>query len=149
AQGLLSPITSVNKLRASDGHKIYLMCDHEAKRVLGFLKVGRKHLFLFEVRQQIAKICLDSGSGPAGKKMVEADPLCVLDFHVHKSIQRQGIGFKIFKGVLEQRERVRPWELAYDRPSTMLRPFLARHFGLHRGIDQPNRFMVFEEYFFS
>ncbi len=35
-----------------------------------------------------------------------------------------------------------PSEIAYDKPSKMLRPFLRQNFGLMGGIDMPNRFMV-------
>ncbi len=39
-------------------------------------------------------------------------------------------------------EKINPSEIAYDRPSKMLRPFLERNLGLVGGIDMPNRFMV-------
>jgi hypothetical protein len=35
-------------------------------------------------------------------------------------------------------------QIAYDRPSPKLVAFLARHFDLHGGDLQPNRFMIFE-----
>lgn len=50
-------------------------------------------------------------------------------------------------GTVGQREGVAPTEIAYDRPSPKLKPFLRRHFGLSNCLDQPNRFMVFKEYF--
>lgn len=40
-----------------------------------------------------------------------------------------------------------PAGIAYDRPSVKLMAFLKRHFGLRGYTDQPNRFMVFKEYF--
>lgn len=49
----------------------------------------------------------------------------------------------------QQEEGVTPTGIAYDRPSSKLRAFLARHFGLRSPLDQPNRFMVFREYFDS
>jgi alpha-tubulin N-acetyltransferase 1 len=48
----------------------------EGKRVLGLLKVGERNLFYRDF----------SGS------CKEMSPLCVLDFYVHESMQRQGIG---------------------------------------------------------
>lgn len=50
-------------------------------------------------------------------------------------------------GTIQQREGVAPTDIAYDRPSPKLKPFLRRHFGLSNCLDQPNRFMVFKEYF--
>ncbi|CAN0413931.1 unnamed protein product, partial [Ectocarpus sp. 13 AM-2016] len=46
-----------------------------------------------------------------------------------------------------QEEGLTPTEIAYDRPSPKLKPFLGKHFGLHNCLDQPNRFMVFKEHF--
>ncbi len=43
-------------------------------------------------------------------------------------------------------EKIHHSEIAYDRPSKMLRPFLERNFGLVGGIDMPNRFMVSRHY---
>ncbi|CAM9143645.1 unnamed protein product, partial [Choristocarpus tenellus] len=130
AQGLHSAITSMEKLKQNYSHRVYIMCELAGKRILGFLKLGRKHLFLYGVH---------------GNKLTESDPLCVLDFYVQESVQREGIGLKIFKHVLEN-EQVKPTELAFDRPSKMLRSFLARHFGLYKALDQPNRFVIFYEF---
>lgn len=33
--------------------------------------------------------------------MVERDTICLLDFYVHESLQRQGIGFDLFKSALK------------------------------------------------
>ena len=49
----------------------------------------------------------------------EVTPLCVLDFYVHESTQRQGIGKKLFDYMLKF-EKKTPQELAYDRPSPKL-----------------------------
>jgi GNAT superfamily N-acetyltransferase len=35
--------------------------------------------------------------------MVETDPLCIMDFYVHESCQRQGVGLRLFRMVLEVR----------------------------------------------
>jgi alpha-tubulin N-acetyltransferase 1 len=80
--------------------------------------------------------------------MVQADPLCVLDFYTHCSCQRKGLGRMIFQSMLET-ENVNPGELAYDRPSDKLPPFLQRHFGLQDGVLQPNRYMIYPHKFFN
>lgn len=52
-----------------------------------------------------------------------------------------------FRASRLQEERLKPTEIAYDRPSPRLKPFLSKNFGLQDCVDQPNRFMVFKEYF--
>ena len=69
AQGLGAVITTLNKLLVTD-HRLYI---HRSDRnINGILKVGKKNLFI-----------RDSTSG----KMNEIEPLCVLDFYVHESVQ--------------------------------------------------------------
>ncbi len=46
-----------------------------------------------------------------------------------------------------QVERVEPRQLGYDRPSSKMLPFLRKHFGLESFVIQPNRFVIFDEYF--
>jgi alpha-tubulin N-acetyltransferase 1 len=46
------------------------------KKCLGLLKIGKRNLFIRN----------ESGM------MKEIKPLCVLDFYVHESVQRNGIG---------------------------------------------------------
>ncbi|XP_017596216.1 PREDICTED: alpha-tubulin N-acetyltransferase 1 [Corvus brachyrhynchos] len=98
--------------------------------VLGFLKVGYKKLFLLD----------RDGSH------VEVEPLCVLDFYIHESQQRRGLGRELFREML-QRERVQPEKLAVDRPSEKLLGFLRKHFGLCDLIPQVNNFVIFEGFF--
>lgn len=52
----------------------------EDNRVLGFLKTGKKNLFHRDYVGNVKQIT----------------PLCVLDFYVHESVQRGGIG-KVFR----------------------------------------------------
>jgi hypothetical protein len=69
AQGLGAVITTLNKLLVTD-HRLYI---HRSDRSInGILKVGKKNLFIRE-----------SLSGT----MHEIEPLCVLDFYVHESVQ--------------------------------------------------------------
>lgn len=77
----------------------------------GFLKIGSKKLFIRTESGQIK----------------ELEPLCVLDFYVHESCQRMGLGKKLFDKMLEHR-KCEPKNLAYDKPSEKLIGFLTKHF---------------------
>ena len=57
------------------------------------------------------------------------EPVCLLDFYVHESCQRLGIGKKLFDMMLEH-EKILPNKVAYDRPSNLLLNFLKKYFGL-------------------
>ncbi|KAG5190382.1 hypothetical protein JKP88DRAFT_299080 [Tribonema minus] len=133
AQGLKEPITTLQQLVTSE-HRLYVMCDEVTGRTCyGYLRVGVKRLYLTD------------GAAPLRPR----DALCLLDFYVHHRqvwCQRQGMGRRLFNAMLKS-ENVTAEQLAYDRPSPKLRPFLKRHYGLAQGIDQPNRFMVFPQYF--
>jgi len=78
--------------------------------------------------------------------MHEIEPLCVLDFYVHESCQRKGLGFALFRHMLEHQD-VRPARLGYDRPSPKLLSFLAKYYGLKNYVPQTNNFVVFKKYF--
>jgi alpha-tubulin N-acetyltransferase 1 len=56
-------------------------------------------------------------------------PLSVLDFYVHESVQRGGHGKELFEKML-MTENVEPRKLAYDRPSSKFKNFLAKHYNL-------------------
>lgn len=121
AQGLRKPVTYGTTCQS--GHRIYLLAD--GNRALGFLKVGTKHLFV------VAPTVGANDSSSVQDTFQEISPLCALDFYVHESCQRSGFGRVIFDAMLEQ-ERVRPEQVAYDRPSPKLLAFLRKHFGLSR-----------------
>ena len=70
---------------------------------MGILKMQQRNLFIRSV---------------AGA-FTEIKPLCVLDFYVHESVQRSGVGKELFEKMLEH-ERKGPEELGYDRPSPKL-----------------------------
>ncbi|XP_030366658.1 alpha-tubulin N-acetyltransferase 1 isoform X2 [Strigops habroptila] len=134
AQGLPSPVTSATRME-SNRHVLYILRDTEGRgppkgAVIGFLKVGYKKLFLLD------------RSGAHN----EAEPLCVLDFYIHESLQRHGYGRELFHHML-QSERVEPWRLAVDRPSQKLLAFLHKHYGLVDAIPQVNNFVIFEGFF--
>ncbi|CAM9210053.1 unnamed protein product [Sphacelaria rigidula] len=130
AQGLSSPLTTTEKLRETSDN-VYIVCNDKADTIQGFLRLGEKHLFLYPD---------DGGS------MFEEDVLCLLDFYVHETVQRKGLGIALFSSALKS-EGVNPTEIAYDRPSPKLPLFLSKHLRLENGLDQPNRFMVFKEFF--
>lgn len=54
---------------------------------------------------------------------------CVLDFYIHESRQRAGLGKILFQSMLQQ-ENYQPEKLAIDRPSEKLVGFLRKHYGL-------------------
>ncbi|CAM9675004.1 unnamed protein product [Ectocarpus sp. 12 AP-2014] len=132
AQQQTTPLTTADKIRAKDDI-LYIACDGTVGTLQGFLRLGRKYLFLYPPQD-------DNGS------MIEKDTMCLLDFYVYESVQRRGLGLHLFKSALKE-EGLTPTEIAYDRPSPKLKPFLGKHFGLHNCLDQPNRFMVFKEHF--
>ncbi|KAM6188525.1 alpha-tubulin N-acetyltransferase 1 isoform 2-T2 [Sarcoramphus papa] len=134
AQGLPAPVTSAARMEANR-HVLYILRDADGRgtpkgAVIGFLKVGYKKLFL-----------LDRNGAHN-----EAEPLCVLDFYIHDSLQRHGYGRELFQHML-QSERVDPWRLAVDRPSEKLLAFLRKHYGLTDAIPQVNNFVIFEGFF--
>ncbi|XP_055341758.1 alpha-tubulin N-acetyltransferase 1-like [Paramacrobiotus metropolitanus] len=133
-QGLLSPITSSAKLRASS-HRLYIMKDANAHQyrggVIGYVKVARKQLVIFDSKGQ--------------RKQYE--PVCVLDFFVDPGYQRQGYGTKIFKYMMQREHVASAADLAIDRPGAKCLSFLARKYGLTDTVKQPSHFVVFKEFF--
>ncbi|XP_029441118.1 alpha-tubulin N-acetyltransferase 1 isoform X2 [Rhinatrema bivittatum] len=134
AQRLTAPITSASRLQGSN-HRLYILKDCSARNagkgtVIGFLKVGYKKLFVLD-RHEAHN---------------EVEPLCVLDFYVHETLQRHGHGKELFTYMLQQ-ERLQPAQLAVDRPSEKLLSFLWKHYNLRATIPQVNNFVVFEGFF--
>merc|ERR1712146_175697 len=108
--GIAKPFTDAARLKSTD-HRLYVLV--QGSRLLGMLKVGQKHLYYWNEKGATS----------------ELDPLCVLDFYVHESCQRKGLGRTLFDAVVE-REGVDAAHLAYDRPSAKMMPFLAKNYGL-------------------
>eukprot|EP00667_Euglena_gracilis_P022606 EG_transcript_25250 len=127
AQGLPSPITTRAKMLGTD-QRLYMYADQN--KAIGILKVGTKKLFIRN----------------AAGAYKEIEPLCVLDFYVHESHQRNGIGLILFEVMLAS-EKVPPHKFGYDRPSPKLLGFLNKHFGLSSFLPQANSFVVFNAYF--
>jgi len=67
----------------------------DENNVYGILKVGKRNLFHRDSRGSVR----------------EFQPLCVLDFYVHESVQRSGIGKTIFEKMLES-ENIEPHKIA-------------------------------------
>ena len=103
--------------------------------VVGILKTGDKNLFI--ARRNVS----NTSNAP-----IEMEPRCVLDFYVHESAQRRGIGGALFDHFLRH-ENKNPARLAYDRPSEKLFAFLAKNFSLTKYQPQTNNFVVFDAYF--
>ena len=127
AQHLNTIITSAHKFFISN-HRIFIKA--EQNRVLGFIKVGNKKLFLRDRNYNYH----------------EVNTLCVLDFYVHESTQRRGIGKQLFDYMLKFEKKI-PTELAYDRPSPKLLSFHRKYFGLNDFVEQNNNYVVFDEFF--
>lgn len=96
----------------------------------GLLKVGKKLLYVFD----------DEGE----THTVNAP--CVLDFYVHESRQRFGLGKQLFDHMLTT-EDYKANQLAIDRPSEKLLAFLHKHYGLERQIRQMNNFVIYDGFF--
>ena len=128
AQGIAQPMTSVAKLAADQ--RVYIMCDDEGSRAVGFLKVGAKHLYHYDKKG----------------KVTELDPVCLLDFYVHESCQRQGIGRKLVDAMLAA-EGQDIKRIAWDKPTEKSLALLSKHYGLSSFVPQPNNYVVFDDFF--
>ena len=79
--------------------------------------------------------------------------MCVLDFYIHETRQRAGLGRRLFQTMLDvsrfghttshfilcvcwQIEGLKAAELAIDRPSTKFLSFLRKNYGLHLHVKQ-------------
>ncbi|VDO92489.1 unnamed protein product [Heligmosomoides polygyrus] len=112
AQGLKRILTTYDKvLNQPDDQFIYLMWSTSI--VIGMLKVGKKHLYLMNGAQD----------------KFEEEPMCILDFYVHDSVQRKGNGHHLFDHMLKQ-ESTTASAVAIDRPSDAFLSFLSKFYGL-------------------
>ena len=96
---------------------------------MGYIKFGPKDLFFY------------TKSGVVKSKRGQ---VCLLDFYVDDSIQRNGLGRLLFDEMIRYLNGPHPAFLAYDRPSPKLIGFMAKHFGLVRPDLQPNKYTIFE-----
>ena len=118
AQGLSKPITTFGAMLGSD-FRLYLSVAAQGV-VRGLLKVGTKQLF---VRRK------------PDAEYSQVSPLCVLDFYVSEACQRCGVGSALFEHMLRS-ERTMPPTLGYDRPSSKLLAFLAKHYSLKQYVSR-------------
>lgn len=93
--------------------------------------MGTKDLYLFDEKGQTRKM--------------EQSP-SILDFYVHESRQRAGLGKRLFENMLSE-EQWTPMKCSVDRPSEKLLAFLGKHYGLVRTIPQANNFVLYEGFF--
>ena len=129
SQNLLVNITTTNRFFPSDQ---CLIIKADKNKVLGYIKVGPKRLFLRD------RIC----------NYHERKTLCVLDFYIYDTEQRKGLGKEIFDFMLNYK-KINPGELAYDRPTLRFLAFLKRNYGLENYIQQENNFTIYDEFFES
>lgn len=127
------------RLLGSD-QRLYLLIQGR-NRAVGLLKVGTKKLFVAVEPSRSSQSSRFQRSSQS-QTVQEISPLCVLDFYVHESVQRQGVGRKLFDYMLSV-ERKSPARLAYDRPSPKLISFLGKHFGLRKYEDFLDRSIDF------
>lgn len=71
---------------------------------------------------------------------------CLLDFYIHESRQRAGLGKVLFETMLNE-EHYSAEKMAIDRPSEKLLGFLRKHYGLTDTIPQMNNFVVYQGFF--
>ena len=123
AQGLDVAITSTIRLsstRVTD--TVYIIVDDGEG--IGLLRIGRRKLFL---------------TSPNAGGLSEYNPLCVLDFYTRR--RRKGHGRELFCAMLGA-QGVSICSLAFDRPSSDMKSFLKKVFGIDGISLQPNRFAI-------
>jgi alpha-tubulin N-acetyltransferase 1 len=128
SQGLPHTITTFSSFVSSES-KLYLLLSDDHTTALGFLKVGPRHLFLWD---------------RAGVQH-ELEPLCLLDFFTFPSEQRKGHGRRMIERMLRD-EGLQMRQVPIDRPSPLCLRFMSRHFGLSEYLAQANKFVVFDEF---
>ncbi|VDN00882.1 unnamed protein product [Thelazia callipaeda] len=138
AQGLRRALTTYDKLVGADDRQVlYLMWkknpnNENASIIIGLLKIGYKNLYLTD----------------PSMRLVQVTPLCVLDFYVHDSLQRQGYGHALFDYMLEH-EKSSAENVAIDKPSESLLQFMNKHYGLNEPLWQVTNFVVYPSFFKS
>lgn len=132
AQGLSHTITTFSSFASSDNNKLYILLDDDGTKVLGFVKAGPRHLFLWD---------------PAGVQF-EMNPICLLDFFTFQTEQRKGYGRKMIDKMLSDYDLLMQ-QVPIDRPSSLCLKFMKKHFGLSEYVPQNNNFVVFNQFWTS
>ncbi|EFO15252.1 hypothetical protein LOAG_13260 [Loa loa] len=136
AQGLKRVLTTYDKIiNSDDGQVLYLLWRKDpnienASIIIGLLKIGYKNLYLMD----------------QSMRSFQTAPLCVLDFYVHETLQRQGYGHALFDYMLQQ-ENSSAENVAIDKPSQSLLQFMNKHYGLNEPIWQVTNFVVYPPFF--
>ena len=128
AQGLGHVITTIASFSGSD-NTIYLLLNEENKAAVGFVKVGRKQLFLWDRNGQQHEMRI----------------LCLLDFFTCPDCQRRGYGKKMIDKMLSD-QNLEMKQVPIDRPSALCLSFMNKQFGLSEYLPQSNNFVVFDEF---
>ena len=131
AQNLSHTITTFNSFASGD-NTMYILFDDTHTRVLGFVKIGPRHLFLwdhFGVQH-------------------EMQPICLLDFFTFQTEQRKGYGRKMIDRVLRDLN-LQMQQIPIDRPSALCLSFMKKHFGLSEYVPQNNKYVVFDQFWRS
>jgi alpha-tubulin N-acetyltransferase 1 len=128
SQGLPHVITSFSSFCGSD-NTIYILLDDVNQKAVGFIKVGRRHLFLWD---------------RAGAQH-EITGLCLLDFFTMPECQRRGYGKRMIDRILHD-NGLEMRQIPIDRPSSLCLAFMKKHFGLEEFFPQANSFVVFDEF---
>ena len=131
AQGLSHTITTFSSFVASDD-ELYVLVSEDGQSALGFLRVGPKHLFLWD------------RAGGQHEYMI----LCLLDFFTYPSEQRKGYGRRMIDRMLADKHLMMQ-QMPIDRPSTLCLAFMKKHFGLKDYLPQSNNFVVFDQFWGS
>ena len=149
AQILNGPITSVEKLAGSNHTIIIVCCSADGENgetsccCVGYLKYGIKDLYFYH----------------KNGKVTQSSPVCLLDFYVDDSMQRNGLGIALFRQMLDTLSAdatvsslsapITPKDIAYDRPSPKLIAFMRKHYNMINPDLQPNRFAIYEGFTLS
>jgi alpha-tubulin N-acetyltransferase 1 len=128
AQKLSHVITTFLTISGTD-NTLYILIDDTNQKVVGFTKVGRRHLFLWD---------------QTGVQH-EMNPLCLLDFFTFPECQRRGNGKKMINRMLQD-QKLEMRQIPIDRPSSLCLSFMKKQFGLSDFYPQANKFVVFDEF---
>lgn len=128
AQKLPRVITAFLTFSGTD-NAMYILLDDTNQKVVGFTKVGRRHLFLWD---------------HTGVQH-EMNPLCLLDFFTFPECQRRGNGKKMINRMLQD-QNLEMRQIPIDRPSSLCLSFMKKQFGLSEFYLQANKFVVFDEF---
>ncbi|VDK75198.1 unnamed protein product [Onchocerca ochengi] len=136
AQGLKRVLTTYDKIiNSDDGQVLYLFWQKHPNNentsiIIGLLKIGYKNLYLMD----------------QSMRSFQVTPLCILDFYVHDTLQRQGYGHALFDYMLQQ-ENSSAENVAIDKPSQSLLQFMNKHYGLNEPIWQVTSYVVYASFF--